>query len=315
MKTNSLISIVFLLLFAISSNAGLIDKLISYKDNIINAFNEENVKMNIYVGGSDDNDVDVYYNKRDISNKKEVVIFVHGGAWLFGSKYQNSKIGSFLCKEGYVAVIPNYVKYPKGKIDDMVEDVYKTVEWTYNNISKYGGDRTKIILSGHSAGAHLSALTVIKSYLKMENHDYNLSPLPKLDKLVLFNGPYDFDDYDVITKFFTQSDVDRGIAEVVVSKLFASDDVSPTDIVKSQKSNSISDFGVPKIVFFYCDKDQIVPESSANKLIKEIRRVSPKTVINYIYNRGNNLKHSTLIDGARSGDENMEQYFLEIIKS
>jgi len=44
MKTNSFISIVFLLLFAISSNAGLIDKLISYKDNIINVFSEENVK-------------------------------------------------------------------------------------------------------------------------------------------------------------------------------------------------------------------------------------------------------------------------------
>jgi len=271
--------------------------------------------MNIYVGGSDDNDVDVYYNKNDISNKKEVVIFVHGGAWLFGSKFQNSKIGSLLCREGYVAVIPNYVLYPKGKIDEMVNDVYKTVEWTYNNISKYGGDNKKIILSGHSAGAHLSVLTVIKSYLEMENLDYNLTPLPRLRKLVLFNGPYDFDDYDEITKFFTQSDVDRGIAEKVVTKLFASDDVSPVDIVRSQSSNSISDFGVPKIVFFYCDKDQIVPKNSANKLIQEIRRVSPKTVINYIYNRGNNLKHSTLIDGARSGDEVMEQYFMEIIRS
>jgi len=127
----------------------------------------------------------------------------------------------------------------------------------------------------------------------MENLDYNLTPLPRLRKLVLFNGPYDFDDYDVITKFFTQSGVDRGIAEKVVTKFFASDDVSPTDIVRSQSSNSIYDLGVPKIVFFYSDKDKIVPESSANKLIREIRRVSPKTVINYIYNRGNNLKHNT----------------------
>jgi len=44
MKTNSFISIVFLLLFAISSNAGLIDIIKSYKDNIVNAITEENVK-------------------------------------------------------------------------------------------------------------------------------------------------------------------------------------------------------------------------------------------------------------------------------
>ncbi|OUM67394.1 hypothetical protein PIROE2DRAFT_5140 [Piromyces sp. E2] len=301
MRTYSFFSIVILLLFAVNSQAGILDKIISYKDNIINLITDKNIKSNIYAGGSNSNYLDVYYDKDDINNKKEVVIHIHGGAWIAGSKNQNSKIGSLLQSEGYVAVLPNYVLYPQGKIEEMVNDVYQSILWTYNNISKYGGDNKKIILSGHSAGAHLIALTVIKSFLKMENlNNKYLSPLPELKKLVLFNGPYDFDDYDALAQFLKKSNVDNGIVETFITKVFSSDDVSPTDILRTLKSNSITSFGVPVMTFFYCDKDKMVRESSANNFIDELRRVSPNTIVKYIFNEGNNFEHSTLIDGARS---------------
>lgn len=56
----------------------------------------------------------------------------------------------------------------------MVEDVSHAVVWTHQNIEKYGGDVNKIFLvgirvklhifqhTGHSAGAHLCALYLIK---------------------------------------------------------------------------------------------------------------------------------------------------------
>lgn len=271
------------------------------------------IRININFGGSLTSKLDVYYDESDTSNLKPVVIYIHGGAWIIGDKAKYSKIGTLLSEEGYVGVLPNYILFPFGSIEDMVDDIYKAVEWTYNNIENYGGDKSRIILTGHSAGAHLAALTTIKASLKMENLDEDLTPLPKFEKLVLFNGPFDFDNYDTITNFFTKSEVDNGIAERLISKIFRSDNIGPTDILKKLKNKALSDLGFPKINFFYADKDKLVPEASANGLMAQIRRVCPKTAINYIFNQGNNFDHSTLILGARNDDEKMKKMFIDII--
>jgi len=313
MKTRTFISLFIVLLFALNVNAGLISKIKSVIGNIKNLLNDENVAKNIYLGGSTSNYADVYYKKSEVDSKKEVVIFVHGGTWVAGDKVENSKIGSLLCKNDYVGVVANYVLFPKGRVDDMVNDVYNAVEWTYNNIEQYGGDKKKIILAGYSAGAHLSALTLFKSHLGMKNHRKPLEPLPELHKIVFFNGPFDFDNYDAVAKLLKLSDVDDGIIESLVSLLLSSKDVSPTDIVRDQKSNSIQSFGVPTMTFFYADEDKAVPIESSPGLIKEIERVSPDTVINEVFNQGNHFDHGTLINGARDDDEELGQMFIDII--
>jgi len=216
-----------------------------------------------------------------------------------------------LIKENYVAVLPEYVLFPRGNIDDMVNDIYNSIVWTYNNIQKYGGNKNRIILSGHSAGAHLIALTAFKSALKLKNQRDYMSSLPKLEKMVLFNGPYDFDDYDV-SKFFSDSDVERGITEKLVTFLVNSDDVSPTDVLKSAKDSSIKNFGMPEIVVYYTGKDQLVPESSANNLMKQIRRVSPNTTLKSVYKKS--YDHFTVILGAQTDDYEQEEFFKEIIR-
>jgi acetyl esterase/lipase len=315
MKISNFTTFLIILLCALNVNAGLLTRLKALKDNIVNYFADDDKELNIDYGGSFTSRLDVYYDESDTSNLKPVVIFVHGGAWIIGDKIKYSKIGTLLVDEGYIGVLPNYVLFPFGSIEDMVDDVYKAIEWTYNNIEKYGGDKTKIILSGHSAGAHLAALTLIKSTLKMENQDEDLDPLPNLSKLVLFNGPFDFDDYDSITNFFTQSEeVDHGIAEKLISKIFRSKDIGPTDILKRIKEKSLAGLGVPKVNFFYADNDKLVPEKSANGLITQIRRVCPKTAINYIFNQGNGFEHSTLIMGARNDDKEKQKLFMNIIE-
>jgi len=171
MRVTKLSSVLIFLLFALTVNAGLIDRIKALANNIMNTFSDENKELNIKYGSSFGSKLDVYYDMDDTDNLKPVVIFIHGGAWIIGDKVKYSKIGTVLCDAGYVGIVPNYVLFPFGSIEDMVEEVYKVVEWIYNNIEQYGGNKNRIILSGHSAGAHLAALTTIKSILKMENLD------------------------------------------------------------------------------------------------------------------------------------------------
>ncbi|MCF6298153.1 MAG: alpha/beta hydrolase [Flavobacteriaceae bacterium] len=122
------------------------------------------------ISGIDSNllSLDIYHTN-DIDTKKPIVFYVHGGGWVIGDKSQQLQNKINLFRElGYILVSinyrlspypyettnPNRIKYP-----DHTIDVTDALKWVYKNIDQYGGNNTKIALLGHSAGAHLVALT------------------------------------------------------------------------------------------------------------------------------------------------------------
>ncbi|OUM62759.1 hypothetical protein PIROE2DRAFT_10858 [Piromyces sp. E2] len=246
--------------------------------------------------------LDVFTKNNNSQSLKPVVVFIHGGAWVSGDKFEYQGIGSFLSNNNYVAVIPNYVLYPSGNIDDMVDDVYQSIVWTYENISLYGGDKDRIILSGHSAGAHLAALTAIKAALQLPNNENNLKPLPKLEKMVLLNGPYDFNDYG--------NDLGE-LTPLITTSQYG----SPTQILKGYSDNSIRELSTTKINIFAVENDQLVPGSSSPNFIQQLKRVAPSIEVNYTYNQGNGYDHTTIMIGIiLLRNSSVQNTFLDLMK-
>ncbi len=87
-----------------------------------------------------------------------VVLYVHGGGWVKGSRKKVYRLPQWLTSQGYVLVAIDYRKVPRTNIDGQVSDVAKAIAWTKRNIKRYGGDPGRIVIMGHSAGAHLVAL-------------------------------------------------------------------------------------------------------------------------------------------------------------
>jgi acetyl esterase/lipase len=92
---------------------------------------------------------------------RPVVLFVHGGAWVFGDKnffglYRS--VGQFLARHGVVAVLTNYRLSPLVRHPQHVKDVARAYAWVRRHVRDYGGDPDQIFLVGHSAGGHLVAL-------------------------------------------------------------------------------------------------------------------------------------------------------------
>lgn len=114
-----------------------------------------------YVVGSKDirQQLDVYSSSRSTS-KCPVLIFIHGGSWNSGKKDTYKFFGKGFAKKGVVTVILNYRLSPKADYRDMADDCAAALKWVTENISNYGGDPTRIFISGHSAGGHLAALVV-----------------------------------------------------------------------------------------------------------------------------------------------------------
>jgi len=101
--------------------------------------------------------LDVYSPKK-IKQKKEVLVFIHGGNWRTGKRRTYKFFGKGFARKGIVTVVIDYRLSGITDFKGMSGDAVKSIKWVYENISHYGGDSTRIFLSGHSSGGHLSAL-------------------------------------------------------------------------------------------------------------------------------------------------------------
>jgi acetyl esterase/lipase len=87
-----------------------------------------------------------------------VLVHIHGGGWEIGDKSLMKTTGLFYASQSVLFITPNYRLSPKALHPAHVEDCAAAVAWAFRHAEEMGGDKKRIFLSGHSAGAHLAAL-------------------------------------------------------------------------------------------------------------------------------------------------------------
>lgn len=99
-----------------------------------------------------------YYPAR--STRAPLVIFVHGGGWERGDKQMmrgSDKLSNWQGK-GYAVASLNYRLVPKARVEDQAADVATALATLKRQAGALGFDPDRMVLIGHSAGAHLVAL-------------------------------------------------------------------------------------------------------------------------------------------------------------
>jgi len=88
-----------------------------------------------------------------------LVVYVHGGGWKRGSKdlAANEKAAHYL-PQGYAFASFGYRLVPNCKVEDQAQDIADATAYLVKNAENLGFDGKRIVLMGHSAGAHLVAL-------------------------------------------------------------------------------------------------------------------------------------------------------------
>lgn len=93
-----------------------------------------------------------------------VLIQIHGGGWTIGHKQQQGLLlMNMMAERGWVCVSINYRLAPKHPWPAQIIDVKKAIAWVRENIASYGGDPDYLVLTGGSAGGHLSSLAALTS--------------------------------------------------------------------------------------------------------------------------------------------------------
>lgn len=105
--------------------------------------------------------LDIYAPEAKSDAPRTVVLYLHGGGWAAGDKANVGGKAKFFTDLGCVFASANYRLSPAVKHPVHVEDVARALAWIRANIASRGGDGNRVVVVGHSAGAHLAALVAV----------------------------------------------------------------------------------------------------------------------------------------------------------
>jgi acetyl esterase/lipase len=156
--------------------------------NVPAAFGSYKRHANIAYGPEPQQRLDVYVPESAAVNPRPVVVFWHGGRWRYGDKADYRFVGAALAESGYLTLVANYRHYPQVKMPGFMQDAAQAALWAAAHAYEYGGDRERLYLMGHSAGAHLAALVTLDSrYFAAAGQG-----APHIAGVIGLSGPYDF---------------------------------------------------------------------------------------------------------------------------
>ncbi len=216
-------------------------------------------------GGDEAQKLDIYFPIKAPESPLPLVIHIHGGGWMGGSKFP-CPIAHMVTK-GYIVASVEYRFSQKAKFPAQIQDCQAAIRWLRANRETYHIDPTRVGVGGGSAGGHLSALVGTTGgknvFPKIGGHE------DQSDKVLAvcdFYGPKNFtsvvqqaqDDQNVrnIFKFNTPSDPYSELIGTNLSDKAKTDAVSPIHYVSADN---------PPILILHGTHDALVPYAQSEE--------------------------------------------------
>ena len=142
--------------------------------------------------------------------KAPVLLFIHGGGWSIGDKaHAAPDKARWANGQGWAFASTNYRLVPQATVEQQAADVASAIAWLRSNAASQGLDPDRIVLMGHSAGAHLAALVgTDPQYLKAAQ-----VPMAAIKGIVLLDGA----GYDVPTQASAEMNLVKPMYEAAFS--------------------------------------------------------------------------------------------------
>lgn len=95
-------------------------------------------------------------------------IFIHGGAWRERTAKEYGFPAELFVGSGAHYVVPDFawVQEVNGSLAIMAKQLRRALAWVYRNARAFGGDPSRIYLSGHSSGAHLVGVLLTTDWVE-----------------------------------------------------------------------------------------------------------------------------------------------------
>jgi acetyl esterase/lipase len=207
--------------------------------------------------------LDVYHH-RDQPSGCPVLLQIHGGAWVLGSKdEQGLPLMNHLAARGWVCVSINYRLSPRATFPDPLVDVKRAIAWIREHVAEYGGDPSFLVVTGGSAGGHLCALTALTG------NDPEYQPgFEHVDTsvagCVAFYGVYDFTDRHGQYR-------NPGLARLLERRVMKVPYATGRDAYERASPLSRVCDTAPPFLVIHGDRDTLVPVEEARHFVAALR--------------------------------------------
>jgi len=95
------------------------------------------------------------YRPKDVEGKLPVIVSVHGGGWVYGTKETYQFYCMSLAQRGFAVVNYSYRLAPEHRYPAQIEDTNAVIKWIIGNGDAYGFDTDNVFAVGDSEGGHL----------------------------------------------------------------------------------------------------------------------------------------------------------------
>ncbi len=208
-------------------------------------------------------------------DRAPVLVQVPGGAWVMGdTRHQAYPLMDRLRTAGWVCVPISYRLSPRATWPDHIVDVKRALAWVKANIADYGGDPDFVVITGGSAGGHLSslaALTANEAEFQPGFEDADTS----VAAAVPFYGVYDLLDWN--GRGGPAGSV-RHMERLVLKSSPTADRerwrrASPLYWAETRGADA------PPMMLLHGTNDSLVPVDGARRLARALRASSPRPVV------------------------------------
>ena len=120
------------------------------------------------------------FKPQNLAKNSPVVVYFHGGAFILPWTNISVDRGTLLARSFQAIVVAvDYRVAPEHPFPTPNNDCYATLLWTIENVAKWGGNPSQIVVAGESAGATLAATVAIKAQKEhLTNIKYQILECP-----------------------------------------------------------------------------------------------------------------------------------------
>jgi acetyl esterase/lipase len=216
------------------------------------------------------------YRRADYPAGAPVLLQIHGGGWVIGNKDQQGlPLMYHLASRGWVCVAINYRLSPKATWPDHLVDCKRAIAWVREHIAEFGGDPDYIVVTGGSAGGHLTAMVGLTA------NDPQFQPgFETVDTsvraMVPFYGVFDFTDRFGIRSGRNRRDPLRRVLERMIVK--RSRDDAPEVFDNASPMSHVSATAPPALIV-HGSLDTLAPVEEAREFVRMLRAESREPVV------------------------------------
>lgn len=210
---------------------------------------------------------------RQPADNAPVLVQIHGGAWTFGYGSKNEQglpLAVEMAKRGWIVVSISYRLYPKVVLPEQAIDCKRAIVWIKQHIAGYGGNPEFLVLTGGSAGGHLSSLLALTPDVKALQPGFEQQDT-RVQGCVPFYGIYDLLDSQHLQ-------LSAGLSILMRKKIIGQSKTENPELYALVSPISHVCESAPPFLIIHGDKDSLTSLGEAQYFASQLDQISEQSV-------------------------------------